>query len=209
MLVKALIYVHAILGGLALIFGAFALSSTKGGKSHKRYGKFFYYCLLASIIISLVVALLPETYNPFLFSIGIFSIYLLLGGRKALSYKQKNYQFKMDKVFSLVMMATSLAMILMPLITHGSFNVVLLVFGVIGLLFSVRDLMGYKKPEYFKKNYLKIHIAKMTGSYIASVTAFFVVNDLLPNLANWFFPSVVGTLYIIFWTRKVSYKKGL
>lgn len=47
----------------------------------------------------------------------------------------------------------------------------------------------------------------MTGGYISAVTAFFVVNQILINLWNWFLPGVIGGIYITFWIRKLKKKK--
>jgi len=44
----------------------------------------------------------------------------------------------------------------------------------------------------------------MTGGYISAVTAFFVVNEILPGLWNWFIPTLIGSIYIAFWMKKVS-----
>ena len=44
----------------------------------------------------------------------------------------------------------------------------------------------------------------MTGGYISAVSAFFVVNDILPGLWNWFMPGIVGGIYINYMIRKLE-----
>ena len=50
-------------------------------------------------------------------------------------------------------------------------------------------------------HWLLNHIARMTGSYIATLTAFFVVNNkgYFPELVVWLGPSIIGTFIIIRW----------
>ena len=86
-------------------------------------------------------------------------------------------------------------------------KVILTVFAIIGFIFSWRDLGLFKNPIQLKNKWLKLHLGKMTGAYIASVSAFFVVNQILPGIWNWFVPSIFGTIYISFWMRKVSPKR--
>ena len=47
----------------------------------------------------------------------------------------------------------------------------------------------------------------MTGGYIAAVTAFFVVNEILPGIANWFVPGVIGGAYIAWWIKSLNRTK--
>ena len=42
----------------------------------------------------------------------------------------------------------------------------------------------------------------MLAAYIATVTAFSVVNfDFLPPIIRWLWPTIVGTVGIVIWTR--------
>ncbi|MEJ7684882.1 MAG: hypothetical protein WKG06_44950 [Segetibacter sp.] len=43
----------------------------------------------------------------------------------------------------------------------------------------------------------------MTGSYVASATAFLVVNNkILPNIIAWLLPTIIIVPLIVSWTRK-------
>ncbi|MBP2833750.1 hypothetical protein J8281_16260 [Aquimarina sp. U1-2] len=44
---------------------------------------------------------------------------------------------------------------------------------------------------------------------IASITAFIVAGLNFDNLFAWMFPSIIGTVYIIFWSRKVENSKAV
>ena len=53
------------------------------------------------------------------------------------------------------------------------------------------------------------HMTRMLSAYIATVTAFSVVNfKFLPPVARWLWATVVGTVGIIIWTRYYRKKFG-
>ena len=63
-----------------------------------------------------------------------------------------------------------------------------------------------KDPENHKK-WMKSHVGKMVGAYIASVTAFIVAGlGYGDNFYAWILPTVIGTIYIIAWGRKLNKK---
>ncbi len=204
---QLLIYIHAGFGGVALLAGAVALVAKKGQNLHKKSGKVFFYAMLISAGISLVVAVLPHHESPFLFSIGLFSTYLLLSGYRSLRFKRPAFDLKTDKVLAYAMLGTGISMVLIPLILSGQPNIVLPVFGVAGCVFGFRDLRLFQNLKQLKQRWLKLHVAKMTGGYIAAVTAFFVVNQILPGIWNWFVPGIIGSGYISFWLMKLNKKK--
>ncbi|MEO8773181.1 MAG: DUF2306 domain-containing protein, partial [Gelidibacter sp.] len=97
-------------------------------------------------------------------------------------------------------------MILLPLVLTKTVNIVLVVFAVVGIVLSVKDLMLYKNPERLRKAWLKLHLGKMLGGYIAASTAFVVVNQFFPSVYSWFIPGIVGGFIIVYWIRKVNRK---
>ena len=74
-------------------------------------------------------------------------------------------------------------------------------------LLRLRDLKLFQDIQRIKKNWLKLHLGKMTGGYIAAVSAFFVVNQILPGIWNWFVPGIIGSGYITYWMIKLNKKK--
>ncbi|MFS4417084.1 DUF2306 domain-containing protein [Maribacter sp. 2307ULW6-5] len=201
-----MIILHAVLGGTALLAGTLAIVATKGGVLHKGSGKVFYWSMLLSALSSLVIALMPGHENAFLFCIGLFTIYLILSGYRALRFKKPGLQLTADKAISAGMLVTGLVMVLYPLLLTGAPNIVLTVFGAAGMVFGAKDLRDFSHPKKLRKVWLRVHLGKMTGAFIASVSAFLVVNQTLPPLWSWFLPTVLGSFYIAYWLRKVRLK---
>ncbi len=200
--ITALIYVHAAAGGVALAAGGVSLLVHKGGGAHRRAGRVFYYAMLGSALLSLVIAVLPGHYSPFLFSIGIFTAYLLVSGYRSLRYKQATVLLVRDRALAYFIVLVGLAMVLAPPVLAGGFEPVLLTFGSIAVFLGLRDLSHFRDPVGLREKWLRLHLAKMTAAYTAAVTAFLVVNESLPGLWNWFAPLAVGGGVIAYWIRR-------
>lgn len=203
-IISVIIIIHASFGSIALLFGLFSILSKKGNKAHKKTGLVFYYSMLCSTFISLLISVLPKHENPFLFSIGVFSLYLVISGKRALKFKNKNSDLRFDRIIAFIMIITGVFMVLIEPIFNQKINIVLTVFGILGCVLAIKDLMSFKDKVKLNQNWLKLHISKILGGYISSVTAFMVVNQFLPNLFNWFLPTILGTAYIIYWNKKIK-----
>ena len=200
-------YIHAPLGGIALLAGGISLIVKKGNNVHRKSGKVFFFSMLFSAISAFIISVLPNHESPFLFSIGLFSAYFLISGLRSLKFKQKEFQLKTDKIIAYLITLTGIAMMLYPVLLFSKLNIILTVFGVVGIIFGLRDLKKFKDIKRLKKNWLKLHLGKMTGGYIAAVSAFFVVNQILPGIWNWFVPGIIGSGYITYWMVKLNKKK--
>ena len=204
--IQTLIYIHAFFGGVALLSGLVSMVAKKGNKAHKKAGLLFFYAMMLSGIIAMFVAISPNHNSPFLFSIGIFSLYFVFTGKRALRFKRKNNSLKIDKLISTTMLITGFCMILVPIIFTKSINIILIVFGVVGMVFSIKDLIQFKNPNKLKKGWLKFHLGKMIGAYISATTAFVVVNQFFPSIYGWFAPSILGGFVIAYWIKKINRK---
>lgn len=201
---KVLIYLHATLGGIALLCGGVALIAKKGKKTHIKTGKIFYYSMLSSAFTALILSVIPEHENPFLFTIGLFSSYFILSGYRALRFKKESPNLTFDKILSWILFFVGLTMIGLPIILHQKLNIVLGIFGLLAVVFSIQDLIQFKNKLKLKQNWLKAHLGKMVGGYIAATTAFIVVNNIIPGVFGWFAPGLVGGVYIYYWIRKLN-----
>ena len=204
--IQILIYIHAAFGGIALLAGLVSIIAKKGKNIHRKSGLIFFYSMMLSGIIAMIVAVLPNHESPFLFAVGIFSLYFVLTGNRALNFKRKNPDLKIDKLISIIMISTGVLMILLPIILTKSINIVLVVYAIVGIIFSVSDLILFRNPERLRKGWLKLHLGKMLGGYISATTAFVVVNEFFPSFYGWFIPGIVGGFVIAYWMRKMNKK---
>lgn len=205
---KILIIIHAICGSIALIAGTLSMIFRKGQKWHKLTGKVFYIFMTATAVSALIVAVMPGHVNPFLFTIGVFTWYLVWTGNAALRYKNKDVNVTFDKIVSFVMLFTGVGMVLYPYVVYGKIIIVLAVFGILGMLLALIDLNCFRQAENLRKIWLRLHITKMIGGYIAAFTAFIVVTGAIPGIAGWLLPTAPGLAVIFYWVRKVSVKSS-
>jgi uncharacterized membrane protein len=205
-MIQILIYIHATFGGIALLAGLVSIIAKKGKMIHRKFGLIFFYAMMFSGSIAMIVAVLPNHESPFLFAVGIFSLYFVLTGNRALNFKRKNPDLKIDKLISIIMIITGILMIVLPIILTKSINIILVVFAIVGIIFSVRDLMLFKNPERLRKEWLKLHLGKMIGGYISATTAFVVVNEFFPSFYGWFIPGIIGGFIIAYWMRRMNEK---
>ena len=177
--IKILIYIHAFFGGLGLINGLVSIFVKKGSLNHKKSGQIFSYSIVISSLISLFVARMTHHENLFLFLIGIFTIYLVLAGNRALTLKDKSKIAAnwVDILISGAMLITSLVMILLGvigLLQHSENKLLHLFFGGFGLFLTLKDFQTFRTFRTNKNAWLKSHIGRMVGALIASFTAFLV-----------------------------------
>ncbi|HLP32398.1 MAG TPA: hypothetical protein VK202_02935, partial [Bacteroidia bacterium] len=66
------------------------------------------------------------------------------------------------------------------------------------------QFQGEEKLKEIRKHRINTHLGNMSGAYIATVTAFLVVNvDFIqPGWLVWLFPSVIGVPFIFYQIRK-------
>ncbi|MYY24673.1 hypothetical protein [Elizabethkingia anophelis] len=209
--IKTLIYIHAFFGGIGLIAGFASIIVKKGSANHKFFGKVFSAGMLVSSLLSLIVAQMPHHKNLFLFLIGIFTIYMILAGNAALSFKSKSKESASvkDYTISYIMLLSGILMVIMAVINwsvNQEFSILYLIFGGLGILMSSRDILFYKNLKNVRNKWIHHHIGKMSGALIASVTAFIVAGLHYGNIIGWLAPTVLGAFYISYWIKKIKVK---
>lgn len=196
----ALLILHIIGGFTALSTGIIVLLLKKGTSTHRKLGMLFYFAMLTTGFSAMLLA----WYRPsaFLFTIGVFSLYQTISGRRAIQNKTLRPTM-MDYMLTLIILLNGGFMI-------STLNVVLVVFGSLCLLLGVQDLVLYyklrKNISLRQNEWLARHIGLMMGSFIATATAFIVVNinDFEPAWLLWLAPTFVLTPLMTFWTRKYT-----
>ncbi len=210
--VKILIIIHATAGGIGFITGPGALMVQKGGKVHRALGKVFYWAMIVASGLSLVVSNMPKHESFFLFTIGIFTLYMVLSGRRFLAlkrlYKDQNAS-AFDWMLTVLMAIGGVVMIIhgIQMCSTNTLGYALIAFALLALRYVVSSVLLFMKKNVKPNSWLLEHISRMIGANIAAFTAFLVVNNLnLPPLVAWLSPTVVFVPLIIYFSAKE--KKG-
>jgi uncharacterized membrane protein len=192
---------HIVNGTVALVIAPLAMMTVKGGRWHRRWGKIFFWAM-AGVALSATIMCFIRT-GMFLFLVAIFSFYFALTGYTALQRKTPN-----DRP-GLLDWCASVAMLVAGVVFFGTGAVdanlgaerwLRLVFGFFALLLSATDIRRYFKPSQSKRAWWFEHMGRFLGAYIATVTAFSVVNfQFLPSFLRWFWPTAIGVPLIIIW----------
>ena len=211
---KFFLAIHIIGGTLGLLAGTYIMFAKKGNKRHKLIGKIFAISMLGAGICSFVLATLHR--NEFLFSVGIFTIYLASTGWRYLYLKnilEGQRPIFIDWILIGFMVLGSVAFTVMgiwSLLDKSYFGLIILIFAWRGISYVIQDYKTYKGKIEVKNYWLIAHLQRMTGAYIASLTAFAVVNA--PNRLSylpWLLPAAIFVPFIIKWTRKLRVKLTL
>ncbi len=201
---KILLLTHIVCGGTSLLLGAIQLLTKKGDKRHKIIGNIYFFTMLFAALVALPMSYLHPNY--FLFIIGVFTSYMLLTGKRYLKKKDNNEIQFADWTLTFLMLVFGIAFIVFGvfnIVKANYFGIVILVFGSISILFVNQDFKIFKGKSKVKNYWLTMHLQRMIGSYIASATAFLVVNNkILPDVIAWLLPTVLIVPLIIKWTRK-------
>ncbi len=188
---------HIIAGFTALLTGTAILFIRKGGTVHRRAGLAFFISLMAVSFSSFLLSVVHP--NPFLFMIGAFTLYQGLSGYRAVKVRLRTTGVR-DLLITLLGAVDAVAMCI-------SGQVVLMVFGGISAFLVVGDVrvhaLTLRRQPVPRHTWLQRHIGHMMGSYIATFTAFLVVNFSSSPLGVWvwFMPSVAFVPLILIWTR--------
>ena len=216
---SAMLIIHVISGFLALACGAVAIATKKGKGVHITTGRIYCWAMILVAVTAFYLSIVNAI--PFLFLIAILSFYLTWSGYKAIHWKNRSLPISVywfDALTTHIVALFGIAMIVLSLLTWmdihfneviSSLRVVLLVFGIGTTIFAAEDLiLFYRKNPSSKFLWMYTHIGRMLGAYIATLTAFLVVNgEFFPSpLIAWLGPTVIGTPLIFYWIQKYRQK---
>jgi uncharacterized membrane protein len=209
MLFKIVLIAHILFGSIGLLLGTYILIRKKGDAIHKKTGKIF---ALSMVLTGLCAFYLSYVHpNLFLFIVGVFTIYLAVSGYRTISLKNihKGQKPKIgDSLLTVAMVIASLIFLYIGiylLISKELFGIVFLLFGLLSMRLCYTDYKSYSGKVTDKMFWLKNHIGRMTGAYIAAFTAFLVVNNtFLPSVIAWSLPGIVGGYFITRTIRKIK-----
>lgn len=204
-LVTALRWIHISAGTVALGLAPLAMLTVKGGRAHRLWGKIYFWAMAVVAATAVVIAL----WRPkiFLALLAVFSFYMAFSGYRALSRKRPMQGEKptaLDWTAALLTFAVGAAMAGLGLIRPGAawerLGVVPVVFGMLGMILAGLDIGKFMRPPADRHAWWFAHMGGMLGSYIATVSAFSVVNfTFLPTAVRWLWPTVIGTPLIVVW----------
>jgi len=203
---------HIAFGAVSLVTAALAIAAPKGRRLHRLAGKL--YVLSMAVVFASAVWLSLATNDLFLMTVAIFSFYMVLSGYRALYLKKPSASLDPRyRVGALDKGAAQFTMIACSaMATYGGvywytepMAPVLVVLGTVGSLMAFFDLKRFRSPPKNPRAWFFTHMIRMLGGTIASVTAFLVnTGDMVPPLARWLAPTIIGTAAIILW---VAYYK--
>ncbi len=210
---KMFLILHIVGGSVGLLTGMINILRKKGDKNHKLVGKIFLISMLSAGISSLILASIHPNY--FLSMVGVFTLYLVGSGQLYL----KGYNNTTSKIIgwtiTILMLLAGILFVgigVLDLAKTNLFGLVFVSFGCLGLRFVQQDFKNYKGQSSIKNYGLVAHLQRMTGGFIAALTAFLVVNakyfpEQLPSFLYWLLPTIVLTPLIIKWSRRFEVKK--
>lgn len=193
------IITHVSAGSIALVLGAIALISKKGGKVHIKSGKIFT-LLLVVIVLTALTGVFVFGRNTFLLVITVLSAYYGFSGYRILLTKSNKPEF-IDILVAVVSLI-AVTYFLYYLKKNGMYWSPVIIYSTVGALIMIifYDFIRYLIPNKKYRNlWLYEHIFKMIGAFTALLAAF--SGTIFPNYKPYsqFLPSLFGTiLQIVF-----------
>ena len=210
---RVVLGLHIAAGSCAFVLAPVALLTAKGGKTHRRWGKVYFWSMAAVAATALTMA----AYRPLLFLglVAIFSFYAAFVayrvlGQKA-AYRGEKVATALDWSAAVICFTASALLagfgLVRPQWVQG-LGIPAMVFGAIGMLIAGNAMWGFTHPPKEKMFWWYAHLQGMIGSYIAAWTAFLVVT-VGPRIHSpwwlWVLPTAIGVPAIRATT--VHYKK--
>lgn len=214
---RILLYLHIACGAVAFLCAPIALLTAKGGRTHRRWGKIYFWVMTGVAITAIILsAALPIL---FLAMVAVFSFYSAFAAYRILFLKDM-YKGQRPKAFdwaaAIITVVSSfflfLCGFLQPRLMHvglifiagHAISIVSVVFGIIGMRMGIGSMLRFTRTPGTKMFWWFDHMQGMIASYIAAMTAFSAV-----NLTHWFgpawwvwlWPTIVGVPAIAIWTR--------
>ena len=199
-----ILVIHVLTGVVALTTGVIALISLKGSKNHRKSGVIFYYSMNIVAVTAIVMSVMHP--SVFFLQIGLFTFYMNYMGKRAVKNKR------------MIPSRSDILVVILGVINTGFMlymgNLITTVFAIISAFLVSTDIKVFyttlRKRELRPQTWLVHHIGRMIGAYIATSTAFLVVNlpvFFIPRWIPWLAPSILGGILIAIYTNRVVNKR--
>jgi hypothetical protein len=229
-LFHTLVALHIITGSTGALAFWVPVIGRKGGVNHRRWGKVFTICMLATgsfaVCMSLLTIFDPMGTHPHLegmfeapFIRGIFGWLMLHMGILTINlawYGWLCVQNRRDHAKNLTPLNIALQFILIVAAVNSAIQgwligqFLMIGLTVVGLATAGTNLRFLFKPVRGEKDWLDEHIKALVGAGISVYTAFFAFGSvrIFPELALhpglWSIPLVTGISLILYHQRKVA-----
>ncbi len=211
--IRGLLWVHIAAGFTAFFCAPVALATLKGGKTHRRFGKYYFWMMAVVALTGLILAF----YRPlfFLAMIAVFSFYFAFRGYRVLYRKQAGAQ-AVDWVGAVLSLLASAGLVAIGVLQPAGVRMpapsVAIVFGCIGIWMAASDVFRFLRKPSDKNFWWYDHMGGMLGSYIGALSAFSAVNlTFIPMPWRWLWPTLIGVpvifVWIAYYTRKFNRPK--
>jgi uncharacterized membrane protein len=208
MLFDSILLLHVAAGFIALFIGTWILFARKGKSLHKKLGSIFFWSMLTASLCALAMAFIHT--NQFLFIIGIFTCYMLITGKRYLLLRNSKLVTKADWTLLFIMIVFGIFLIAIgthSVISENYFGFVPITFAIISFLFVIQDSQYFRGRKTGSNLWITTHLQRMLGSYIASFTAFLVVNNnWLPPIIAWLLPTICIVPLLLHWSKRYTNK---
>ena len=207
-MVDLLLFLHVLSGIVALGSATLATSSRKGASFHRRVGAVFFWAMLGVGVTAIPVTFVRP--NPFLFFIALFSFYMAFAGYRR--GRKRHADGPVDVLGAWLMVVFAMAMIgygAVMIVSGDPLGWALVSFGGLGATFGVEDVVRSRRTDPHLEK-VKVHVARMLGGTIATVTAVLVqqvtplVESPLGQVALWLGPTIVLTPIIFVWNWRIT-----
>ena len=215
---KFALYLHVFAGFTALTTGLVPMFSKKGSTLHITWGRVYFWAMFV-VALTALIRFQMKPRLIFLAGIAIFSFYNTFTGMRLIRRKEHIKPAFVDWFGAILMVMGSLVMLYSAYSasqTNNVFYVTLFtIFGMLMFSLAFEDLRVFMNIKQIDNDipmqaryWFQNHISRMGGSYIATLTAFLVVNNppFIPGLVVWIAPGVIGG-FVITITR-IGYRRN-
>lgn len=211
---KTFLFLHIAAGSTALLAGLIALIVKKRKGPHTKAGTVFYFSMLMVAASAFVMSIMHQ--NFFLFVVAVFSLYLVFTGYRSINILKRKVSygildFSMMILSAILMIGVTLVYLYKNPFSFTGFSSILLIFDMILARMLFNDFKVYANPDSVTKNgWLIRHIVRMIAAYIATTTAFLVVNvSYKYPIMIWLAPTVIFIPIIYYNVSKYKKKNVL
>ena len=186
MLFNAVLGLHVAAGSVALLSGPVPMVAGKGGLLHRRAGDVFVVGMMLTAFSALTLSLM--TGNRLLLVIAMFTFFMVWSGVRAIAFQRGGSPVLGDQGLCLLTLLFSAWLLVIGVLSADATSVFFGVGGAVFVGWQWRMIRQRTAP------WLVAHLSCMGGAYIATVTAFLVVNlTFLPLAVTFIVPTIIGS----------------